>query len=354
MKKNILRFFSILCIFTLMTSKVYAVSLVQAGETIVQEGDYDSIRLLAGNTVTNKANVDGISLVAGNEVLVEGSSSYGVYAGNNVSISEKVLKDMFVAGNKIIISENAEIGRDAFIAGSNVTVLGNVGRDLRIGASTVNLMGITVNGDAYLMASEIFLDDDTVIVGKLIYPEDAKISGLNSANIGSVETTKSTKVEVHYNFYDRARDFIFGIVSSFVVLLILLYLLPKANDKIVKKELAVDKEFKTMAIGFLELVTVPFVILIGLFTYILMPAALILLCVYFIGIYLSSLLSSYIIGNVLMKKLFHIDSKYLAILVGIVLVKLLKLIPMVGPLFGFICMIYGMGLIFIYIRSRGK
>ena len=352
MRKKILSFLSIFLVMVLVNTRVYANSIAEAGDTVNQEGEYDSIRLVAGNKVTSTARIDGLSLIAGNEVIVSGTNTYGFYAGNSILISSNITKDLFVAGNKIVIQKEAVIGRDVFILGSDVTVMSDVARDLRIGAEAVNLSGITINGDACIMADNIKMDEGTVILGKLTYPEDANVIGIDKAKVMDIEKTKSKEIVVNVNYYDSIVSFIISVCAAYIVLLVLFYLLPNTKNKLDKLELKADMIFKNMGIGFLVLICVPLVFIITIFTSILTPLALILGCVYVVAIYLASLLTAYFIGNTLNKKIFKNDSKYLALLIGIILVRLVKLIPSIGPFLGFICLIYGMGLIFKYISSR--
>ena len=115
MKRKILGIFGILLVVMSISTNVYAKRVTEAGDKVVQEGTYDSVRFVAGNTVVDKATVDGISFVAGNDVTLEGNTPYGFYAGNMVLVNENVEKDIFVAGNKITLDSNAIIGRDAYI-----------------------------------------------------------------------------------------------------------------------------------------------------------------------------------------------------------------------------------------------
>ena len=109
-----------------------------------------------------------------------------------------------------------------------------------------------------------------------------------------------------------------------------------------------------IGIWILTFIVVPIISLIALFTWVLTPLALIILSVYVIGIYLSSLLVYYIVGNIFTTKVFKKDNMYLALVCGIILVKLIKLIPFFGGLIGALVLFYGMGLIYKFIQSRGK
>ena len=354
MKKKILSLFTILFASVFMFSNVSALELTQTGENVLQEGDYNSLRLVAGNTVTSSANIDGLSLIAGNTITANGHVTYGLYAGNTLTINEYVDKDLFVAGNGITIGENATITRDAFVAGNSVTINTNIGRDLRAGASRINISGITINGDAYLDAEEIIMNEDTIINGELTYLEKAKVTGLKEATIGSVETTKLPEVKIEVNPMNNIYNFIFTIVAAYIVMLVLFYLLPTSKERIDKVELKVSPIFKTIGIGLLVLIVVPLATLIAMFTGVLTPIALITAAIYVIAIYLSTLLTAYVIGNLINDKLFKNSSIHLSLIIGIVLLKLLKLIPVVGGWIYALAMFYGLGLIYKYIASRNK
>ena len=352
MKKKVLGFIGIFLILMFNVSSVFAISLTEAGNTVVQEGNYDSIRLVAGNNITDKANVDGISFVAGNDITAEGNSTYGAYAGNNINIKENILKDLFVVGNKIVITDDAVIGRDAFILGSDVTIMTNIARDLRVGANNVNISGVTINGDVYLLAENIVLDESTVIVGTLSYPKDAKISGLDVANVGNVVTTEKVDVNVKKTVTTSIKDIILNICAGIIVMLLLFYIRPKFKEKLDKVNLKFDAILKLVCIGFLILILIPMIFLVTVFTNVLTPLALILGSIYGISLYLGTLLSAYVIGNLLTSKALKVDNKYLALTIGIILVRVVKLIPYVGGFIGVICLLYGMGLITIYIKTR--
>lgn len=352
MKKKILNFISILFIIIFSTTSVSALDLAKYGDSVLEEGEYDSVRFIAGNNIINKANIDGLSFIAGNEITTEGTTSYGLYAGNNINIKENIIKDLFVAGNKIILYEEAVIERDALIAGANVTIMTNIARDLRVGADNINISGITIEGDAYLYADNITLDENTTINGKLTYPEDANIKGLNSAKVGEIVTTKKGEIEVKKSNKIIIKNIILSICAGIITMLILFYMLPKTKERLDKVELKIDIIVKNICIGFLILILVPMIFIMTVFTNILTPIAIILACIYGISIYLGALLSAYIIGSLLTKKVFNKDNKYLALLVGIIIVRLAKLIPYIGSFIGVICFLYGMGLITKYIKAR--
>ena len=352
--KKFLKLFGIIFMMMLVIPRTYALDLAMAGDSITQEGEYDSIRLAAGNNVINKATVDGISLVAGNNITLEGSTPYGFYAGNIINFNEKITKDAFVAGNSIVIDSDAIIGRDLFIAGEDVTIKTTIGRNLHAGAGSIDLRGAIIMGDAYIDADKIIMDNETKITGKLSYLEDANVSGLNKDNIGSVKTHKSNSVAVEYNPMDNIYSFLFSVIAAFVVMAVLFYIIPNTKEKLDDVKLDASIIAKLIGIGAVILLLIPFAVVITLFTGFLTPLSLIVLALYVIAIYMSTLLSAYVIGNVIMKNGFKKENVYLALIIGIMIVRLVKYIPIIGGFMLVLCLTYGMGLIYRYVVSLRK
>ena len=352
MKKKILNLFSILLLTFLTISNVYALEVVEANDIVNEEGIYDSLRLVAGNKVTSKATIDGISFIAGNDLYFEGNATYGFYAGNTIVINGNIEKDLIVAGNKIDINENAIIGRDAYLAGNQITISTNINRDLRAGGNIIDLRGIIIGGDAYIGAERIILDENTIINGTLTYYNDTNVSGIDKATIGNIDVKTYDKIVVEYDIKDRLYAFIVSSIAAFITMLCLLYFIPKSKDKLNSLDLSFGNIAKTACIGFAVLLIVPIISIIGMFTGFLTPLAIILLAIYFISIYISNLLVYYIVGNVITKNIFKKDDMYLALANGVIIVKLLKLIPILGAYINVIILFYGLGLIFYFIKNN--
>ena len=354
MNKKVLCLFSVLLASFLFITNVCALNIVEAGETVVHSGEYDSTRLVAGNRVTNEATVNGLSLIAGNEVSLKGTTEYGFYAGNILTINEKIRKDAFIAGNSVTIGSDAFLGRDVFIAGSNIVISADITRDLRVAAGLVDLRGITINGDAYVTSEELLLDKDTVIAGKLSYYEDTKVEGLEVATIGSKDVLKVKDVVVDVNPTTIIISFIEKVLAALIVMLVLFYFIPISKDKLDKLEVSVGGICKTSLIGLGLIIIIPIIAIIALLTGILTPLALITFVIYFISLYIGTLVASYLVGKYISTKVFKNDSVYLELLVGIVLIRLIALIPYVGGIVTIISLLYGFGLIFKFIKARNN
>lgn len=352
--KKIIYLFSVIFLLLFLTSDVYATEVFEADGNVNQKGDYFSSRFIAGNNVSSEANVDGISFVAGNNIKLNGKSSYAFIAGNGVIVNENIEKDLFIAGNDVVIGSDAVIGRDVYVYGSKVTIDTNIKRDLRSAGDSINLSDMSIGGDAYLYFKNIKMDKDTVIVGKLYVPKGAKIIGLKEANVGTVKVMDNINENKNSSLKDLIFDFIIGVSSSFVVMIVLFFLIPNTKEKLEAIDLKFGNIFKSIGMGLVVLILVPIVFLIALFTEVLSPISLIVIVLYIIFIYLSNLLIYYIVGNLIVSKFLKNKNSFLALFIGIILVKLIKKLPVIGGLVSALGLFYGMGLIYKYIISIRK
>ena len=354
MRKKFLSLILVICLLLTSINRVEALKVAEAGDNVSVTGSYNSTRFVAGNKVDDKSVVEGIAFVAGNDVTLEGSSTYGFYGGNYLTIREKVINDLFAAGNAINIYPEANIGRDVYLAASDIKISGTIERNLNAGASSIDLRGAVIGGDANLASEKVILDENTVITGKLTYVEDANISGLDKAKIGSVATSKATRVVVNYNFMDMVYAFAISAIAAFIVMVVLFYILPKYQDKLATLKFEVGDILKTILIGLVTLVLLPLISIMAMFTGFLTPLALIALALFAISIYIAYLSVYYLVGKLITTKIFKKDNVYLAAVIGIVLTTLLMYIPVLGSFISFICLTYGLGLVCNFIKDSKK
>jgi hypothetical protein len=352
MKKFCLIIISLVLSLFIGIVNVSAIKVTDAGDIVNEVGNYESSRFIAGNNVESKATIDGISFVAGNSLELEGTAGYGFYAGNNVTVNSNIEKDAFIAGNKIKIDTEATIGRDLYIAGSDIKIKANITRDLRAGGDTIDIRGITIGGNAYIASDKIILDENTIINGKLTYPQESKIDGLEEATITEVKAVKGSELTINNNFKNKAKEFLQSAIAAFAILVVLFFLIPSSKERLDKLELSLRNVVKYIGIGLVALIVVPFAAILLLFTGILAPLSIIILFLYVICLLLASLPIYYIVGKLLTEKVFKIDNTYIALGYGILLVKFIKLIPILGEWVSILAFLFGFGLIFMFIKNR--
>ena len=296
----------------------------------------------AGDDVSTNNAVKGIDFTAGNNLNISGSSEYGMFAGNSINFKGMVTRDLFVAGNNIVIDSSANIARDLYVAGNTITISADIKGNVFLAGSEIIIDSKEIDGDVTLTGNKLTISDNTKINGTLKYNDNIEYSNTN-ASIKEVKT---------YHVEEKSKDevmpsissILLGIVTSFLVALAIYLLLPASYK--VFDEVSKDKVLKTFGNGFLFLIAVPVISIVLMISIVCMPLAIITLILYGIIIYLSSIISSVYFGRLIGNKVLKLNNVYLQILIGVVITKLVKLIPVIGGLYSFVIIVLGVGLVY--------
>ena len=345
---------------TLLTNKedvMYRTDNMKAEDDLHTIGNYDSSTFFAGNSVYDSTNVDGISFIAGNNVNINGNYEYGMILGNVATLSGIYEKDFFMIGNMVTTTSEFNVKKDVYMFSTMLNLSGNIGRNMFVAGESITLEDVTVNGSLNLYATDIIIGDNVKINGTLKYNEDATINGLETANIGTTLTYEATSnIEVDNTMF-LVQEFFISLVSLILLGILIYVLCPKVFNNLTDKTKNYNfvEGLKDTSFGFLTLIGFPIFMLMLFFSIFFIPISIIGLLLYGIAIYLTILVVGYPLGNIILKKLFKKEGNpYLSIIIGVLVIKLLKIIPVVGWLISFIVLCLGLGLIVKLIFHKGN
>ena len=302
--------------------------------------DVEGSAALAGESVNVKSDVDGIAFEAANVADFNGTAEYGVFAGMEVNVNGTINNDTFIAGNIVKLQKKSDLKRDVVIAGNDVVINGNIDRNLTVYGNNVEING-TVNGNVKLVVSSVKVGDKAVI-GSLSYPSDANVDISKKAKTGEI-----TKTEAINNNTVSVTDIIVSSVMSLVSLVLIFAILtlvcPNVFNKIQDKysKFDFDKGIEVVTKGLLVLILVPMVILLALGFAFGVPLAFILIALYVIAIYLSTVFAGYMLGYKIWQKFGKRDINILVIgLLGLLIIAILKMIPYISTRGDFMYRVY--------------
>ena len=321
-------------------AKSYLSGLFQADEKVKVDKKIDGTAFIAGNEVTINETIDGIGFIAGNTVKINSIEDYLFVAGNEIVLTKDVNKDLFLAGSNVEL-KNVNLKRDAYIASDTVDLNGTVGRNLYLYGTKVELTG-TYNGNVTVYASEIVLKDNASIKGTLKYNDTAKVTGLSKST-----KTKTYKTTTTVSY----KDYLLGFVSSYIHLLILGVVLVFAFESRFKKIKNKTKDIKsreailTCGKGFLILIGVPIIAMMLLFSGLFVSVGVIGGLIYGILVYISSIITSYVVAYKLDEKYFKKNmNTYLLVMIGLLIIKVLSIVPIIGGLVSLVSLLFGLGI----------
>ena len=329
-----------LVLLLLIPISVNALNINVNGE-VKENQEIQGSSVVLGNYVENTSKVSGLDMTLGNTIKYEGESEYLLSAGNNIEINGTVKNDGFVFGNVVNFNENSVIERDLLVLANNVTISGTIKKDVTIYAATVNINGTIENVN--VKANEIIIENANI--NNLSYNEDAVIE-IKDSEVNTTNLTEKLQSEV--TIQDQIMNFIYNLGGILVIFLALYLLAPKLFKKIENNNanITVLNVFSMFGFGTLSLILIPVIFILLLTMVFCMPLAILLLILYVLAIWLSSIFTGYLLGYVILTKLIKKENNPLLIgLIGIVILNLLGVIPYIGILITVISVMIGMGII---------
>lgn len=327
----------------------------KAEDNLIVDGTIGSTTFAAGNSVKTSSEIDGTAFIAGNSLSIGSKQDYLFAAGNSVVLNGATTKDAFVAGSTVSI-DSSEV-RDLYVAASSITINSDVSRNLYAAGGTI-IINSQIQGDVNLACESIKLGENAVITGKLVYPEEASIDIKDKEKIGEIKTYKSAKVDTDVDVKISPVAIIIakvlGTLYKYVAMLLITFILLALAKPMFEKLANVDKSFGKVAltslIGFGILCLLPFAAIIAMITIIGIPLGIVSLIVYGLLIYLSIIPTAYYFGNMMFGK--SIKNRFLLMTLSLLLIYILKAIPVVGTIVGFVSLIFGLGMYLTLLVTR--
>lgn len=334
----------LLLMICLIPLKVFAEDkYVNAGNVIHDTGIVTHNYFSAGNALQNDMEIDGLLFTAGNSINYNGKSEYSFIAGNLINFNGKSEKDVFVAGNTINIAQEAIINRDLYLAASDVNINADIIGNAFISAKNLTINSKNINGDLYLSAENIVINEDSVINGTIKYPENANISGIENISAEKLIAYQVSTNSKDNDFASKVTSTIFSMICYIAVAYILYLIFPTLFNKIERK-FEFKNTIKTIGSGLAFLIIVPIISIILLITVVGIPISILTLIAYGVLLYLSLPVTANYLGNVILKNSKREKTNfYLATLIGILVLKIVNLIPIIGSIISILSMLYGLG-----------
>lgn len=293
------------------------------GTVVVGPGQtVDSVQAVGG-TVIIHGTVDGDVSVASGTLLID-----GVVHGNVQSGAGAVTINGRVDGNVQVGAGTLDIGPDAVIAGT-----------LAGGAGSATVAG-TVLGDATLGTGSLVLQPTARFGGDLRYNGDLTDNGaavqgelVRDTSLGAVNFGPILGV-------GRFVLTVYGFLVNVVLGAILLLAFPAGS-----RRLADDIESRPVRAGLYGLaviIGVPILLIVLVVTIIGIPLAIVGAILFGLTAWVASVYGRYAVGEWLVGYT-DVDNRWVALLVGLVVVGLVALVPLLGGIVEFLVLLLGLG-----------
>lgn len=355
--------FTTLALAMLVPVFAFAAPIMRAGQTeaIKDSENITDDAYLAGGMLTMTGNVAGDFVGAGGNLFIAGHTTNDVIvaggsltitgsigddlraAGGNITISSSVADDVIVAGGQVNIVSGTVIGGDLVVMGGQVTMEGTVRGAVHVTAGDVTINGET--GDVSITSGHVVIGPKAMIQGKLDYSSVKKAEILDGSVItGPITYTQVKQPERNNIAGIISVILIIKLISLFVIALVLQWVLGRIAVRTVTDSL--KGIWGNLGRGFVALIIIPVAIIVLCVTVIGIPLALVALFSYIALVIFSSVFVAVFLGAI-MRKYYRKSEKIIlnweTALVGSLAAFILGLIPVIGCLALFLAFLIVLG-----------
>lgn len=350
MRKKLI-FLLIICLIFVskVDAKEYEDTKLILDDNVVIDTDIDNSSLIMGNSVEIDNKINGVGIVLGYDVLLNSNMEHLATIGNSVTFNGKVT-DAVILANKVVLNESSTVGRDITIFANSVNISGSFNRNITVHAKDVTIKDAQIAGNVKINAEKINIETNAAIIGHLNHNNDAEIKISDIASIGAIDTFVNDKKDAD-NFSDKIKSQVIGMINILVIFALLATFAPKLFTKFDEKRKDI---IKNIGIGFIFLIILPLIMLMLIITVFGLSLGIILIALYVLLVYLSNMVTGYIIGSFIWDKLVKKEKRtYLVGVLGIIILYILKIVPYVNIVITFVSIMIGVGtIISLYNRKK--
>ena len=316
---------------TIEKGQVINDDLIMAGGTLVMGGTVSNDLIIAGGTLTIDGPVRGDLIIAGGNITVRQPVGGSIYlAGGMATISSTIGRNAVVTGGTVVFEQTAKIGRDLVVNGGDVTLAGQVGRDVLVSAKRFTLAAtahITRNLQAQVRTH-------TIATG---------------AYIGGQQTFTQLQ---HRRHRYGAMWFIWRLLMLAGLFLLGVVFVAVAPGLTEESEATLRAHpWASLLTGLIVLIVTPIAALLLMVLVVGIPLSMVLWLLYFAALILSPIFLAIWIGRLVLRN--QHGSLYWALLIGLAIYFVLRLVPGLGGLLAFVAVLFGLGSLFLAWQGRG-
>lgn len=305
----------------------------RSGGSVVVEDDETVADLTSfGGTIVVRGTVEGdLTAVGGNIVIERDAEVTGSVeaTGGNIRIAGTVGGDVSATGGNVFVTRTATVAGRLEAAAGRIDVAGQVGGDAMLAGGSVTLASTaTIDGDVEYDTGEdgAFTDEGATVRGSVTRNE--KLSGTDEG--------------VEFPAVSGPVFGVYGFLVNVVVGALLLLVLPRTTERIADR--VKNAPLRTGGIGLGALIGVPIGLALVAITIVGLPVTLAGLVAYGLAVWIATVYGRYAVGAVIVSYT-DVESRWVALFVGLVVVAVLVRIPVLGGVIEFVVLLLGLGAI---------
>lgn len=346
-------------VYTLGKDAVVEKNLYATGNSINILGTVKGDIFTAGGNVMILGDVKKDLNAAGGTLVIESNVGDDArLAGGTLIIGGRIGGELLAAGGQINLNPSLKIDGNAELAGGNILVDGIISGDLSVYGGVVRIDG-KINGDVLVKTDrKLVIGSKAEIGGNLNYSAPEKLTIEEGAKISGEVTFK----EIAAKGQNAIKKGFFGVfgVAWLIKLLIFLTVALVAYFLFGKKleeaiNYALNNFSKETLRGFILLVILPVAAIISFITIIGILLGIAGILLYSLMAIFASIFAPIVLGTIIFRKLLkkpEFGADWKSVATGVVVIRVVSIIPFVGWIFCFVFFLAAFGTLFNYLYKH--
>lgn len=320
---------------------------VESAKNITIDGNIDGEAYLVGQDVTINGNIVGDVIIVAVNTFINGHISGNARVFSvHTNLNSRIDNNLTLISKESFLSKKASVGGNMLTISDELQFTGVIYGESKIISRFFFVDGI-LGKKANIVSKNLNIGKLAVFNSDLIYKTKSPISNINNHVKGKIRYEKADnflqfnlvgkKTEVYKNILN-----VLNFLSVFILGTIMAFLFPK-NFTIISQTV-IEKPLANFIVGLLFYFISPVVILLLIFSIIGIPIALLLTFFMAVFIFLSRIIISLAIGNMIFKDK---NSKFIPLLVGLTITQIIFFLPFINVLFKIITLFLTTGALFI-------
>ena len=333
--------------------------LYVAANSIIIDGTINGDVWAAGNSITVNGVVNGSVMAVGRTVNINGDVGHAVRAGGEtIIVNGDVSGDVIVGCSQAHIASTAKIGGDLLFGAGNARIAGLIEGNAKGNGGEVAISN-EVEGNIDVEVESLTILPTANIKGNLTYTSEQEANIQTGAQVGGATTHKLPEVKEKqaktfpFALFSGIGGKVTGFLMALIAGLVIILLAPRRLTSIA--EAIRSRPGPSVGWGALILFATPIAAIIVCITIVGIPVGLIALALWGIAIYLAQIPVGLFIGRWILSHFREVKGKTImigALALGLVILRLLRLIPHLGFFIALAVILFGLGAVVVSERRR--
>jgi cytoskeletal protein CcmA (bactofilin family) len=335
--------------YTLAAGQEIKTDLIVTADRTQIDGDIDGDLIAFSHEVEVNGHIKGDIIAFAQDLTVNGTvdGNVRVFAQSAI-LSGAVGKNLMGFANRVVVDEKSGVGGSATLFGQDLQLIGAVKGDLLAFAQTMDAEG-PIGGNVKVRGENFRIGSTAQIAGRTEFEGPKQADVASGAKLASPVEFTMRQERPQYSTWTYYWHQTLRWGAAFLLGMVMFLLAP---GPFLDTANSAKKAGLAMGVGLLFLVGTPVAAVIACVTIVGLGVGIVTFLVYLVALYISQIFVGAWLGEKLLGAGIGIGPVLARLALGLAILRLVRIIPVVGPLSVLVVCVWGLGAYVLTVHKR--